>query len=187
MATEALHARLMEQRKLALAEYPQYDDFHDPSDWGLVSFRRDMTTKGGLRFTADEVALAKPSERDPGHFDAWSVKGTIHVLVPERYVTVVSMPEATTEKHFKEFDADPVVGEVVSGRSYGPGYSTRWSGTYQGVVTSEWDGEPMHFLTDGIIGTTPQSCFGHPAPGEALTTDLSPSQIMADLAAEATR
>lgn len=94
---EATHARLMDERKIALAEFPQYDGYHDPADWGLVRFRRSMTTKGGLRFAAGEVALARISAPDddfPGdNFDAWSTRGRIHVLVPARYVTVVSMPE----------------------------------------------------------------------------------------------
>ena len=37
-----------------------------------------------------------------------------------------------------------------------------FSGVYQGVRASEWDGEPVHFFTDGIIGTTPQGCFAFP-------------------------
>jgi hypothetical protein len=57
-------------------------------------------------------------------------------------------------------------------------WGTTSSGTYQGVVVSEWDGEPIHFFTDGEIGGAAQDCFGHPAPGLSITNPLSPSEIV---------
>lgn len=62
------------------------------------------------------------------------------------------------------YDHEPVIGERVGMRSVGQAgrdkWDTRSEGVYQGIVESE-DG-PIHLFTDGIIGTTPQTSFGHP-------------------------
>jgi hypothetical protein len=65
-------------------------------------------------------------------------------------------------KHTNTFDSTPVVGERVTGHSDGPGYHSTWSGIYEGVRPSEWDGKLMHYMRDGEINGVRQSIFGHP-------------------------
>jgi hypothetical protein len=62
----------------------------------------------------------------------------------------------------EKFDAPPVIGQVASGVSTGPGFETRWEGIYEGVRPSEHDGQPMHFFRDGKLGDTPQTLFALP-------------------------
>lgn len=58
---------------------------------------------------------------------------------------------------------DPlIVGTRVRYTSTGPDWSTDAEGVYGGVVTSEWDGQPMYAFADGIIGSTPQTVFQTP-------------------------
>lgn len=69
--------------------------------------------------------------------------------------------------HSSRFTSDPVVGQHVTGVSTGRRgsrvkYTTEWSGVYQGIKSSEWDGTPVHFFSDGVVGTTPQRCFTLP-------------------------
>jgi hypothetical protein len=64
--------------------------------------------------------------------------------------------------HHRFFTSPVVVGEAVTGYSTGPGYRTAFSGVYEGVQVSEWDGEPVHFFRDGIIGDTAQGVFTFP-------------------------
>lgn len=66
------------------------------------------------------------------------------------------------------FDTTPVIGQPVTGTTTithpsGAERVTTWAGTYDGLRPSEWDGEPMHFLRDGVLGVTPQGIFGIPA------------------------
>lgn len=54
--------------------------------------------------------------------------------------------------------ADLSVGDHVEGTTeHGP-----FSGTFDGVRPSEWDGKPTAYFTDGVLGTTPQGIFGFP-------------------------
>ena len=55
------------------------------------------------------------------------------------------------------FDTPLVAGEFVRGRNVT--YGTEWGGTYRGIRPSEWTDEPVHFIEDGYIGDTPQTCF----------------------------
>lgn len=81
------------------------------------------------------------------------------------------------------FDTPPVIGERVSGRSETPQddgtvFVATWDGLYLGVHTSDWDGEPIHLLVDGQIAGISQRCFGHPAPGLAVTSVLNSTQAV---------
>lgn len=68
-------------------------------------------------------------------------------------------------KHTRTFDAPPVVGERAFGRSAGPGYTSTWSGIYDGVRASEWTGQPHHWLRDGEINGIAQRVFTFPTEG----------------------
>jgi hypothetical protein len=88
-------ARLKAQARTHLDKYPQYDGYHDGDEWTLVRFRRSLETKGGLRFAKGEVALARPTNiADPDlprdGWDAWSVRGNVHVFTPALYVERIS-------------------------------------------------------------------------------------------------
>jgi len=95
----------------------------------------------------------------------------------------VDLPIAVARKQTPRTDTfldEPIIGTVVRVRSVGTGYESFSSGTYEGIVRSEWDGEPIHFFTGGEINGTAQGCHGFPAPaGSALTTDETPSEIVA--------
>jgi hypothetical protein len=69
--------------------------------------------------------------------------------------------------HHAEFTSAVFVGAQVTGVSSGTNedgqpYRTVWSGKYEGIHESEWTGEPVHYFTGGIIGSTPQGCFAIP-------------------------
>jgi len=55
------------------------------------------------------------------------------------------------------FDTPLVIGEFVRGRNLT--YGSDWGGIYRGIRPSEWTGEPVHFIENGFIGDTPQTCF----------------------------
>lgn len=65
-------------------------------------------------------------------------------------------------EHTNTFDSEPVAGQLVTGHSDGPGYHSTWSGIYEGVRPSDWDGQPYHYFRDGEINGVKQSHFGHP-------------------------
>lgn len=52
-------------------------------------------------------------------------------------------------------------------------YGTEGGGTYNGVRLSEWDGEEVHFFTDGYIGDTPQRWFSF-----GVNRDITVTQII---------
>jgi hypothetical protein len=68
----------------------------------------------------------------------------------------------TTTEHTSTFDATPRIGERVTGRGSGPGYTSTWSGVYDGIRPSEWDGVPHHWLRDGEINGIAQRVFTFP-------------------------
>jgi hypothetical protein len=79
------------------------------------------------------------------------------------------MTNSTHIRHFDTFDGQPVVGEHVTGRSWGPGYAGTFSGIYEGVRPSEWTDAPHHFLRDGEINGIPQRTMSFPV-GQTVTT-----------------
>jgi hypothetical protein len=83
--------------------------------------------------------------------------------------------------HTNTFDSEPVVGQLVTGHSDGPGYHSTWSGIYEGVRPSEWDGQPYHYFRDGEINGTPQSHFGHPVDRDAFDVAAAAEVIYAEI------
>jgi hypothetical protein len=67
-----------------------------------------------------------------------------------------------TALHLDTFDSTPVVGERITGKASGPRYASTWSGIYDGIRPSQWDGKLHHFLIDGEINGTAQRIFSFP-------------------------
>lgn len=76
------------------------------------------------------------------------------------------------------------IGQHVTGTSAWGKKTGTFAGTYHGVRSSEWDGEPVHFFTDGHINGVPQTTFAFPVEGvsKAEVIALAKSQIAADIA-----
>lgn len=70
--------------------------------------------------------------------------------------------------HANHFTSEPVIGQLATGIGFGVtrsgklAYLVDWSGVYEGVKPSEWDGEPVHFFRDGDIGGVAQGCHASP-------------------------
>lgn len=86
--------------------------------------------------------------------------------------------------HINTFDSEPVVGQLVSGHSDGPGYHSTWSGIYEGVRPSDWDGQPYHYFRDGEINGVKQSHFGHPVDSSTFDLDAAAAAVYAAIAAD---
>jgi hypothetical protein len=86
-----------------------------------------------------------------------------------------------TANHTNTFDSEPVVGQRVTGHSDGPGYHSTWSGIYEGVRPSEWDGQPYHYLRDGEINGAPQATFGHPVDRDTFDMGAAAAAIYATI------
>lgn len=77
-----------------LAQYPQYAGYHDGAEWYVVRFTKRVTTKGGVRFEAGDLALCR--DRDEvetreglTYPTAYSERGAIHCAVdPKSFVRV---------------------------------------------------------------------------------------------------
>lgn len=54
-------------------------------------------------------------------------------------------------------DTPLVEGKFVRARNLT--YGVDMGGYYRGIRPSEWTGEPVHFIENGFIGDTPQTCF----------------------------
>jgi hypothetical protein len=79
-----------------LAQYPQYDGYHDGPEWTLVTVRRNVKTKLGQAFVKGQVALAKhsPAEYMNGHlvvsegWTVWSTSNRCHTFLPLNWAQV---------------------------------------------------------------------------------------------------
>lgn len=71
--------------------YPQYADKH-AGEVMMVRLRRQIRTKGGIRFTKGEMAIAIMVPADKymeAHVSAFSVRGGIDTALPDGSYTVV--------------------------------------------------------------------------------------------------
>ena len=82
------------------------------------------------------------------------------------------------------FDSEPVVGQLVSGHSDGPGYHSTWSGIYEGIRPSQWDGQPYHYFRNGEINGVPQSTFGLPVDRDTFDMDAAAAAVYAAVVAD---
>lgn len=93
---DSLSAALRREAHAAVGMFSQFPATYWDG-WQVVEIARQVTTKGGVRFDAGEIALLRPTqpgdEETPGYVYPWSRKGNLPVAVPASWVRPVLVDE----------------------------------------------------------------------------------------------